>query len=63
MSDLVSTDYCTCNCHEPGVTMMHVVQCCSRCPYCEERVTNLEHRERCPKRPGQRKPRHPKVRP
>jgi len=33
-----STDECRCACHRAGAVVMHVLECCRRCPRCARMV-------------------------
>lgn len=38
MSEVI-LDQCDCSCHrEAGQGTMHMIPCCSRCPYCSKRI-------------------------
>ncbi len=48
MSRVEMPGICYCECHKPGVTMMHNVACCvGRCPVCLKRHTTERHAEEC----------------
>jgi hypothetical protein len=39
---------CYCECHNPGITMMHCVPCCEgKCPVCKQNYTDERHVESC----------------
>ena len=40
-------DECTCECHEPDSSLMHIMACCSWCPWCARRVVDVHNQERC----------------
>jgi len=31
-------DICNCECHKPGVMMMHCMPCCNACPSCGKNI-------------------------
>jgi hypothetical protein len=51
MSRIEMPGYCYCECHEPGVRVMHCVPCCAgECPTCKRYVTDERHFDECRKR-------------
>jgi len=46
MADMLqeqSTDECRCACHRAGAVVMHVLECCRRCPRCARSVTTARY--------------------
>jgi len=41
---------CNCDCHKPGVVMLHFMECCHKCPKCKRNVKvsrQEKHDEHC----------------
>ena len=38
-----STDLCRCACHRAGAVVMHVLECCKRCPKCARSVVTARY--------------------
>jgi hypothetical protein len=47
----LTEDECQCDCHRPGVVMLHCVACCNTCIYCEKHIKRnvSQHFDRCKK--------------
>jgi hypothetical protein len=40
-----STDVCRCACHRAGAVVMHVLECCRRCPTCTRGIVTSRYAE------------------
>lgn len=38
-----STDECRCACHRAGAVVMHVLECCKRCPKCARAIVTARY--------------------
>jgi len=38
-----STDECRCACHRAGAVVMHILECCKRCPKCARSIVTARY--------------------
>jgi hypothetical protein len=57
MSEVITGEYCRCDCHEPGRHTVHCFPCCQPCPFCYRNIKmDLDqHKEQCALNPKNEK--------